>query len=238
MPIEISEDVLENEQFSMVTDSSGDLVLEHNPTGGQFKFDSSANAWTPVQGLEMSGADISGAGSFDSNDADVSGPVVSNSLDTGSVNSDDITNGGQLQTTDLDVTGDATGPFSPITKTRAFLSTSSSADPVPLDAVSYDPDSNFDLNTGSYTVPATGTYVLHGQARVSSGVTGRVDISLSRNSKALSKSTITANDNFETLTATGVRELAAGDRVRLRNTTSTSLRGNESDTFLEIYQIQ
>jgi hypothetical protein len=93
----------------MVTDSNGDLVLEHKPTGGQFKFDSANNAWTPVQGLAMGGANISGAGSFDSNDADVSGPMVSNSVDTGSINSDSITNSGQVETQDLTVTGSVVG---------------------------------------------------------------------------------------------------------------------------------
>jgi hypothetical protein len=83
MPIEISEDVLQNDEFSMVTDSNGDLVLEHKPTGGQFKFDSANNAWTPVQGLAMGGADISGA----------------NNVDVGS----------SLVTQDLTVTGSATG---------------------------------------------------------------------------------------------------------------------------------
>jgi hypothetical protein len=109
MPIEISEDVLQNDEFSMVTDANGDLVLEHKPTGGQFKFDSANNAWTPVQGLAMGGANISGAGSFESNDADVSGPMVSNSVDTGSINSDSITNSGQVTTQDLTVNGTATG---------------------------------------------------------------------------------------------------------------------------------
>jgi hypothetical protein len=65
MPIEISEDVLQNDEFSMVTDSNGDLVLEHKPTGGQFKFDSTNNSWTPVQGLAMGGSDISNAGNVD-----------------------------------------------------------------------------------------------------------------------------------------------------------------------------
>jgi hypothetical protein len=123
MPIEISEDVLENDEFTMVTDTNGDLVLEHKPTGGQFKFDSANNAWTPVQGLAMGGANISGAGSFDSNDADVSGPVVSNSVDTGSLNSDEITNSGQVTSSAVEsestsLTG--TGEYKDISDTRFY----------------------------------------------------------------------------------------------------------------------
>jgi hypothetical protein len=65
MPIEISEDVLQNDEFSIITDSNGDLVLEHKSTGGQFKFDSVNNAWKPVQGLAMGGSDIDSAGNVD-----------------------------------------------------------------------------------------------------------------------------------------------------------------------------
>jgi hypothetical protein len=69
MPIEISEDQLSNDDFDLQTDTNGDLVLEHQQTGGQFKFDSSSDAWVPVQGLDMQGAALDDAGSVETRDS-------------------------------------------------------------------------------------------------------------------------------------------------------------------------
>jgi hypothetical protein len=163
MPIEISENVLQNDEFSMVTDSNGDLVLEHKPTGGQFKFDSANNAWTPVQGLAMGGANISGAGSFNSSSADVSGPVVSNSVEAQDINSDTITNSGLMETTDLDVSGDADGVAQGLQGCRVRLTTdfnlTSTRQKIPFDAEVFDSQSNFDTATSEWTCPKTGIYM-------------------------------------------------------------------------------
>jgi hypothetical protein len=83
MPIEISEDVLENDEFLMITDLNGDLVLEHKPTGGQFKFDSVDGSWTPVQGLSMDGADIDAAGNIDVSQSVVTQDLTVNGSATG-----------------------------------------------------------------------------------------------------------------------------------------------------------
>jgi len=65
MPIEFGEDVLQNDDFIVETDNSGDLVQTHKQTGAQFKFDTSQNAWVPVEGLHLDGEDIVGVGSID-----------------------------------------------------------------------------------------------------------------------------------------------------------------------------
>jgi hypothetical protein len=210
MPIEISEDVLQNDEFSMVTDSNGDLVLEHKPTGGQFKFDSTNNAWTPVQGLAMAGGDIDSAGNVDV--------------------------GQSLVTQDLTVNGSVTGLNSDLTETRAFLSASSSANPVPFDSVSYDADNNFDTGTHEYTVPSNGTYQYTLQIRDNSN-NGRQSFQIERNGVDITTLRYVANGNFQTFPTTDVRKLNAGDTLEVSNAQGGSVEQGEKFTFFQIRRI-
>jgi len=71
MPIEFGEDVLQNDDFIVETNNSGDLVQTHKQTGAQFKFDVSENAWVPVEGLHLDGEDISGVDNFSTSSMEV-----------------------------------------------------------------------------------------------------------------------------------------------------------------------
>jgi len=64
MPIEFAEDLLENDNFVVSENGSGDLIQEHKPSGAQFKFDTSLNRWVPVEGLDLDGSDIDNVGSL------------------------------------------------------------------------------------------------------------------------------------------------------------------------------
>lgn len=85
MPIEFAEDLLENDDFRVETDSNGDLIQEHKQTGAQFKFDSNKNRWIPVQGLDLEDANIDNA-SFGTN-VDAQGNDINN---IGAVNTDEL----------------------------------------------------------------------------------------------------------------------------------------------------
>jgi len=72
MPIEFAEDLLENDNFVVSENGSGDLIQEHKPSGAQFKFDTSLNRWVPVEGLDLDGSDIDNVGSLSTDELSVS----------------------------------------------------------------------------------------------------------------------------------------------------------------------
>jgi hypothetical protein len=194
----------------MITDANGDLVLEHKPTGGQFKFDSANNAWTPVQGLAMGGASISNAGNVDV--------------------------GQSLVTQDLTVNGSATG-LGVETVTRAFLSNPSSATTVPLDTVSFDADSNFDLTNNEYTVPSDGLYFLAANTQPDNS-TGDYRCRINSATKgALIEGNTNNSSGFETIFMSDLRKLSAGDALSLLNLSNRTLRDGEFRTFLIVAKL-
>jgi hypothetical protein len=211
MPIEISEDVLQNDEFSMITDSNGDLVLEHKPTGGQFKFDSTANKWTPVQGLAMGGADISSAGNVDV--------------------------GQSIVTQDLTVNGSATGVGGGVkTRTRVFLSSNSTARTIPFDSVSYDPDNNFSTSTFEYTAPESGFFEFYCCVR-GSGTT-RVLLALVVNGDRKAEVDYQNPDGGDSLDLRDIRNINAGDTVAIENTANADLQSGDKNSYFIARQIE
>lgn len=105
MPVNFDSDNFQNNDFSLVTDNSGDLVLEHKQTGGQFKFDASADSWVPVQGLDMQGADISDAGSIDGNDVTVDSATVNGTATADALEVDSLSIGGSPMNVIANITG-------------------------------------------------------------------------------------------------------------------------------------
>lgn len=126
------------------------------------------------------------------------------------------------------------------TKTRAFLSSNSSADPVPLDSVTYDPDNNFDTTTHEYTVPATGTYLMTFQGRLEQSVSSgsRLALQLNKNGNTIVVAELNSDGVLSTISATDIRELASGDNIALGNVKNVELFGNEKSTFLTICQLE
>jgi len=136
------------------------------------------------------------------------------------------------------LTGVSTGGIK--TKTRAFLSSSSSLSPIPLDSVSYDPDNNFDTSTNEYSVPADGTYLINFQIRLNSTVTSGNKVIVEVNQNGSSQVTVEflADGGFKTHSSTDVRELTAGDSISLGNRNTRSIFGAEEDTFLSIVRLE
>jgi hypothetical protein len=121
------------------------------------------------------------------------------------------------------------------TKTRAFLSSPSSADPIPLDSVSYDPDGNF--NGPDYIVPTDGTYQVHFGARVTVNQTGRLTVQLSVNSNSLQSIESRISGKFASTNSSGIFELSANDSVTLSNPRGRSLDGRSDITYLTVIRI-
>jgi len=88
MPIEFAEDLLENEDFRVVTDSNGDLVQRHQQTGAEFRFDATKDRWIPVQGVDLEGASLDNA-------------VLGTNLDAGG---NDVQNVGSIDTEEANIT--------------------------------------------------------------------------------------------------------------------------------------
>jgi len=105
MPIEFGENILQNDDFVVETDNSGDLVQTHKPTGAQFKYDTSRSSWVPVEGLYLDDEDITGVETIEasdatvdsvtSNSATVEGTATVDALEAGSVSTGDLNIGGQ-----------------------------------------------------------------------------------------------------------------------------------------------
>jgi hypothetical protein len=125
------------------------------------------------------------------------------------------------------------------TKTRAFLSSNSSADPIPLDAVSFDPDSNFDTSSHEYTVPATGTYLVTFNIRLNVvSIGSSCSFTLRRNGNQVVRSELVAEEQFSTTAATDIGKFSSGDIITLRNDKVRALRGNSHETFLTISRLE
>jgi len=126
------------------------------------------------------------------------------------------------------------------TKTRAFLGINSSADPIPLDSVTYDPDGNFDTTANEYTVPATGTYQISLNVRLdgtdSSGQ--RVRFKINVNGSAIIVTEFTYQNNFSTTSTVDVRELTSGDSITVENPGNVSVSGSAKNTFLTVLRIE
>jgi len=135
------------------------------------------------------------------------------------------------------LTGVSTGGIK--TKTRAFLSSNSSANPVPFDAVTFDPDNNFDTSANEYTVPANGTYLFSFQVRldgISSG--SKASFTLRQNGNDLVLINENSDGGFQTVSATDIRSLSSGDSIDLANKLNRGLIGSETDTYLTVTQLE
>jgi len=126
------------------------------------------------------------------------------------------------------------------TKTRAFLSSDSSADPIPFDSVTYDPDNNFDTTTNEYTVPADGTYQIAFSTRTVDTVAAgnRAIFRVNNNGLTITESEHTAEGNFTTSSATDIRQLTSGDVITVENFNQVTVLGKDSSTFLSIVRVE
>jgi hypothetical protein len=223
MPIEISEDVLENDEFSMITDSNGDLVLEHKPTGGQFKFDSANNAWTPVQGLAMGGADIASAGNVDV--------------------------GQSLVTQDLTVQGTATGT-STAQGCRVFLSSQQSISSgvptkIQFDSKEYDSQTDFDTNSHNWTCPEDGLYMANLQVEFRAGGNGderRVLIGSDSSAKLSGEGTgvrVQDSDSLTRINTATLNKYSSGDKIAgyAINDSSSDTLGAGDGGFRTLFEV-
>jgi hypothetical protein len=179
---------------------------------------------------DVESEDINNSDTISTTDLDVSGSA-------GSLSTDEITNSGTMQTTDLDVTGTATG-VGPITKTRVFMSTRSTASKLPLDKVSYDRDNNFTTTNNEYIVPSDGTYDVEFNI-LGINVTSRVTIDLKRNNqKLVTAETTESESNFPTLSGSDTRELSQGDSIFLENRNGADVGSGSSNSFLVVKRIE
>jgi len=125
------------------------------------------------------------------------------------------------------------------TKTRAFLSSSTSADPIPFDSVSYDPDNNFDTSTHEYTVPGTGTYLTTLQVRLSQLSSGTKGVfSLTQNGNNISQIEITSQGSFGSVTNTDIRQFSSGDKIAVANSSTVQVNLGSNSTFLCIIRVE
>jgi hypothetical protein len=123
-------------------------------------------------------------------------------------------------------------------KTRAFVSPgSTSTSTVELSNISFDPDNNFSTSTFEYTVPATGTYQIHAQARSDNSHTGQFSIRVQRNGSTVMTAENFAEGNFPTTHTSGLLELSSGDTVELINRFQSPLIGDRQNTYLTILRL-
>jgi len=125
------------------------------------------------------------------------------------------------------------------TKTRAFLSTNSSANPIPFDSVSYDPDGNFDTTSHEYTVPANGTYLVTSHITVansnSSGIEADFRVLLNGSNIAFHQAETTGST--PTVSVTDVRELSSGDILKVENKVAVDVQATDQNTFFTIVRL-
>jgi len=135
------------------------------------------------------------------------------------------------------LTGVSTGGIK--TKTRAFLSTDSSVDPIPFDSVSYDPDNNFNTTTNEYITPADGTYQIAFNTRTKNVASGtRVTFQVQNNGGKIMEAEHTTEGNFTSSSVTDVRQLTSGDVITVENINQVTVLGIQSVTFLSIVQLE
>jgi len=136
------------------------------------------------------------------------------------------------------LTGVSTGGIQ--TKTRAFVSSNTSADPLPFDSVSYDPDNNFDTTNHEYIVPANGTYQLSVNVRLNfSTATGDLaPFNIEINGNVQSRAEYTTEGDFNTTSVTDIRELESGDFIRITNGGNVTITGSPASTFITIIRLE
>jgi hypothetical protein len=134
---------------------------------------------------------------------------------------------------DLDVSGNTTGVGGGgvVSRTKVRLSSDSSADPVPLDDIIYDPDNAFDTGFNEYQAPSEGVFILNFSYRRSSDASS-MQLELG------DASVNTENEDSDAIgSATAIQELGNGETITLRNFFNTNLRGFETNTHISITQI-
>jgi len=231
MPIQFSPDDFQNNDFQLAQNNAGDLVLEHKQTGGRFKFDATTDSWVPVQGLDLQGADIVNVGASKTNFTEKADLTSSNGVLQSSQLPD-------LAITNIDVVANQSERLS--LTAEAFLSSSSSTDPIPLDRITYDPDGNFDTTTHKYTVPATGTYQVSATIRLENSIASgtRADFFIALNGSAFSTTELVYQSGFPSTSITDVREFTSGDQITLGNSSGRSVTDSENNTFLVVLRLE
>jgi len=136
------------------------------------------------------------------------------------------------------LTGVSTGGIK--TKTRVFLGSNSSADPIPFNRFSYDPDNNFDTATNEYIVPATGSYQIALNVRLASSVSAgtRADFLVKRNSSFIDSVETNGTGSQPTTSVTDIRELTSGDSITIENFRGRSVASGQRNTFLTIIRLE
>lgn len=133
------------------------------------------------------------------------------------------------------LTGVSTGGAA--TVTRAFLSTASSSNPIPFDAIDFDPDSNFNTGNHEYTVPTNGTYRITAVAQ-NDGSQNRLRLSLRVNGIEEALTFNDPNSAFGTASVTATLELLSGDLVDIENPDNRTVNDGSAQTYFEAVRLQ
>jgi len=123
------------------------------------------------------------------------------------------------------------------TKTRVFVSGGSSANPVPFDAVSYDPDSNYDTSANEYIAPADGTYQITVNIRLNSPSSTRADFAVKQSGTPFAIAEATSQGNFVTTSVTDIREFTSGDSITVSNNRGATVLQGVEDSFLTVIRL-
>jgi hypothetical protein len=124
-----------------------------------------------------------------------------------------------------------------LTVTRAFLGTSGSNTQVPFDLISFDPDSNFDTQTGKYIAPESGIYQAHCGARLD-GTGGNITLELLAGNDTFGISSSSSKDQFDTESVQGITEVSSGTEIFVENNPAVPLGVGSENTYFEIIRLQ
>jgi hypothetical protein len=119
-------------------------------------------------------------------------------------------------------------------KTRAELSSSSSATPVPFDVAVFDSSNALNTSTGEITVPETGTYMLSIHARTTGE---KIELQYRLNGTLQSAAgAAQSSQSLNTANIATLREFAQGDSITVENFSASTILGGPN-TFLTLLQL-
>jgi hypothetical protein len=123
-----------------------------------------------------------------------------------------------------------------LTVTRAFLGTPSDLGQIPFDSISFDPDSNFDTQTGKYIVPESGIYQAHCSARANND-SGDLTLELFAGSDRIGIGRRSAEERFDTESVQAITEVSSGTEI-FAEKFGVELDAGTRNTYFEIIRLQ
>lgn len=151
MPANFNSDEISNDNLEIV-EEDGDLIYRHIPSGAEFIFDSTENAWVPAQGLDLRGSGLANA-------------QLATDLD---VNNNSVSNVGALETEQANVTNES---LFRVIKDNDQDITSNSWTKLEFDNVRLDERDEWDQSTFEWSPAEDGWYWTSAQAGFISGGT-------------------------------------------------------------------